>query len=443
MFPNHILDVANNHQGSVAHGKAIIDAVATAGAESVKFQYRDLSILHPELKTKHHDRFHETNLSYAERLELIDHARGLGLVPIVTPFDEKSVDMCIAHDVPILKVASCSADDWPLLEKMAAAGKPIIASTGGQDLAGIDNLYYFLKHRGVDFALMHCIAEYPTPMDHANLGMIDKMRRRYDVPIGYSGHEDGYEIGMLAVAKGAVILERHIALPTETIKINAYSLDPGGVNIWVEKCNAARAACGNQPFSQAERDGLKELKRGAYEIDGETRYCMPMTDISAGEHFSTLDQTTKQTRMYIHEYEGMFREADIPLRGQKELSHHYGLENFRQKGAFLVTVVNREYCKKLIALLPGQVHPSHSHSVKDETFQVLWGWMSVTLEGQEHHLNQGDLLHVPRASQHSFSAPDGCIFEEISTESVRGDSHYEDADISGMDPMKRKTLLDE
>lgn len=443
MFPKYILDVANNHQGSVDHCKAIIDAVKAAGADSVKFQYRDLSILHPKLQTKHHDRFKETNLSYDERLECIDFARQLDLIPIVTPFDEKSVDMCVAHDVPILKVASCSADDWPLLEKMASVGKPIIASTGGQDLAGIDNLYYFLKHKNLDFALMHCVAEYPTPMEHANLGMIDKMRRRYDVPIGYSGHEDGYEVGMLAAAKGAVILERHIGLPTEKIKINAYSLDPSGVNAWVKKCTAAWAACGDQVYSEAERDGLRELKRGAYEIDGEVRYCMPMTEVSAGEHFSALDPHTKQVRVYIHEYEGMFREAGIPLTGQKELSHHYGLDVFREKGAFLVTVVNREYCKKLIALLPGQAHPSHSHSVKDETFQVLWGDIKITLEGQQHHLTAGNLLHVPRASKHSFSTEGGCIFEEISTESIRGDSYYEDGKIAGMDPMKRKTLLDE
>lgn len=435
--------MANSHQGSVEHGKAIIDAVRASGADAVKFQYRDLSILHPGLKTKHHDRFRETNLSYSQRLELVDYARKLGLIPIITPFDEKSVDMCVAHNVPILKVASCSADDWPLLERMVATGKPIIASTGGLNLAGMDNLYYYLKHRNVHFAMMHCVAEYPTPSEHCNLGMIDRMRRRYDVPIGYSGHEEGYEIGMLAVAKGAQILERHVALPTKTISINAYSLDPSGVNMWVKKCNEARAACGTQVFTEAEVATLRDLKRGAHEIDGKIRYCMPLGNISAGEHYSTLDPQTKQIRVYIHEYEGMFREAGIPLRGEKELSHHYGLDNFRQKGAFIVTVVNREYCKKLIALLPGQEHPSHSHNVKDETFQVLWGWMTVQLEQQVHRLEVGDILHVPRAANHSFNAPNGCIFEEISTQSLRGDSRYEDKQISGMDPMKRKTLLDE
>lgn len=123
--------------------------------------------------------------------------------------------------IDIIKIASCSALDWPLIEKAASTGKPLIISTGGKTLSDIDKLYNFFSHKKCDFAFLHCIAEYPAPADHLQLDFIDRMNKRYrDITIGYSGHEDPDDntVAMLAVAKGAKILERHVALPTENIR---------------------------------------------------------------------------------------------------------------------------------------------------------------------------------------------------------------------------------
>src|SRR5690606_12377630 len=104
------------------------------------------------------------------------------------------------------KIASCSARDWPLLEKVAATGLPIIASTGGMRHDEIDDLVSFLQHRGCDFALMHCVSIYPTPDEACNLGVIAGFRERYPGrTIGWSTHappQDTAQVG-IAAALGA------------------------------------------------------------------------------------------------------------------------------------------------------------------------------------------------------------------------------------------------
>jgi N-acetylneuraminate synthase len=136
---------------------------------AIKLQYRDLdTFIHPDYvqrtDLKHIPRFLSTRLAAREFRRLVTASRHAGLLTMVTPFDEPSVDLALEHEVDILKVASCSALDWPLLEAIAVAGKPVICSTGGKSLADIDKVVSFFEHRYVkDLALLHCVALYPTP----------------------------------------------------------------------------------------------------------------------------------------------------------------------------------------------------------------------------------------------------------------------------------------
>jgi N-acetylneuraminate synthase len=498
----HIFEMANNHQGSVDHGRAVIREMGALAKEfgiraAVKLQYRDLdTFIHPDFlteegrkKVKHIDRFLGTRLTKGQFQELIEAIRAEGMLAVVTPFDEPSVDWCVEHDVDIVKVASCSADDWPLLEKISSTGKPIISSTGGQRIADIDNLYSFYTHRGANFALMHCVGIYPTPRERQTLDVIDRLRRRYPgIAIGYSGHEDpaDTDVVKIAVAKGAQILERHVGLAAEGISLNAYSMGPDLVRAWLEAAAAARTLCGGGPvrdggsvlvsekaIDQSERASLQDLARGVSAVGpikaGETLtrdkvyFAFPRRDgqLSTAEFrpgiVATKDYAadepitesmepdiTKAARRLIHDFHGMFNEAGIQVGPGRdiELSHHFGLEAFGQTGALLVNVVNAHYCKKLVAQLPGQDHPVHKHKIKDETFQVLWGDLHVTLDGTDHHLSPGDLLTVPHGTWHSFSSKTGVIFEEISTTSISGDSVYQDEKINALDPMWRKTVIE-
>jgi len=485
----NIFEMANSHQGDLQHGLNIIKEMGKIAKKynvkaAVKLQYRHYdTFIHPEFKDrtdiKHIPRFMSTRLSEEDFTQMVNAIKKEGMLSMSTPFDETSVDLCLEQDIDIIKVASCSAKDWPLLEKIAAAKKPVILSTGGLMLEDIDNLYNFFEHKNCNFAMLHCVAIYPAPADLLQLDIIDKMKKRYpDISIGYSGHEEPNDVIVpsMAIAKGAAILERHVGLPTDKIKLNKYSMSPEQADKWVETIVNARKACkfeDDKVITKEEIDSLESLSRGVYakiNIKKDTFikrsdvfFAMPYqhgqmksgdfkTGIVATKDYKTLEPVTeqpltnpmRQTRKIIHEVKGMLNEAGIILGHdfQIELSHHYGVESFRETGCAIVNIVNREYCKKLIIMLPNQKHPSHYHKLKEETFQILYGDMELVLNDERINLSVGETMTVKRMDWHSFSTVNGLIFEEISTTHRRNDSFYEDTAISELDPMQRKTFLE-
>jgi N-acetylneuraminate synthase len=486
-----IFEMANNHQGSVEHGLKIIEAMGKIRRHhgiraAVKLQYRDLdTFIHPAFRkskeVKHIPRFVDTRLSDSDFRRLVEAVREQEMVVVVTPFDEASVSQCVEHGVDIIKIASCSADDWPLIEAIADTHKPVIASTGGVSIYEIDNLASFFNHRKIDYALLHCVGLYPTTNEHVHLGFLTRLSHRFPgVPVGYSGHEapENLDVVCVAVSRGASILERHVGLATERIELNAYSMGPVQTAAWVAAALRARTINGrdtSKQTSQVELDSLRSLKRGVFASrpirQGETIsrqdvfFAMPCTagQTTSGE-FGRLRIVYAATRDYalndpiferadvdpvmeirriIHDAKGMFSEAHIVLADddQIELSHHLGVEKFRRVGALIVNVVNRTYCKKLILVLPGQRHPNHRHLLKEETFQLIWGDLQVKLNDASLDLRRGQKVLVERGNWHSFSSVNGAIFEEVSTTHVIGDSYYEDEAISRLDPVVRKTVL--
>jgi N-acetylneuraminate synthase len=127
----------------------------------------------------------------------------------------------------------------------------------------------------------------------------------------------------------------------------------------------------------------------------------------------------------------------LPNKISFEISHHYGLEKFNETGAVIINCVNRQYCKKIIVMLPGQKHPAHKHKIKEETFHVLYGDITILIDGVEETYKAGDMKLINRESIHSFSTQKGVIFEEISTQDIVNDSYYEDKKVT--DNNKRKT----
>ena len=212
-----IFELANNHQGSVAHGMRIVEAMSAIARRhgikaAVKLQYRDLdTFIHPDYAgrrdVKHIPRFLETRLGKGQFRELASGIRECGLKLVITGFDEPSVELALNHGVDILKIASCSAHDWPLLEEIAKAGKPIICSTGGLNIHEVDRVVNFFEHRSVaSMGLLHCVAIYPTPDEAQNLEFMRRMMRRYHQhTVGYSGHErpENLDAVRVAVAIGA------------------------------------------------------------------------------------------------------------------------------------------------------------------------------------------------------------------------------------------------
>lgn len=476
-----VFDIANNHMGDAEHGIKIINELRKATAVfdfpcAVKFQYRDLdTFIHPNYKDrfefKYVKRFQETRLSDAELFRLKQEVDNIGFISMCTPFDEKSVDKIINFDFDIIKVASCSFTDWPLLERIAETDKPIIASTAGATLDEIDRVVVFLEHRRKKFAIMHCVGEYPTLTAHLNLSQIDFFRNRYpNVTIGYSTHEDPSNLDAIkvAIAKDSKIFERHVGVATEKYSLNAYSSTPDQLREWLSSAQEALAMCGisgaRREIYEKERADLQGLMRGVFAKEDitigqkiaqeNTFFAIPILDgqiaannmskysefiahknLKAAEPIYFKDVLARDIREHVLKTIGKVRKmlieskVHLPHMLQFELSHHYGIDRLEDYGAIIINCVNRQYCKKLIIMLPGQRHPVHFHKKKEETFQILSGELILDLGHGEKAYRPGDIVLVERDAKHSFRSENGTIFEEISSTHYPDDSYYDDQDI--------------
>lgn len=489
--PLFILEMANNHMGDLAHGRALIAAMQAAvhGFDDFQFafklQYRDLdTFIHSSAKgradIKYVKRFEETRLSHAQYLELVTAIHAHGFISLCTPFDEPSVDLIEAHSVEMVKIASASFTDWPLLERIALVDKPVIASTAGASLDEIDAVVSFLVHRGKALTLMHCVAEYPTPDADLRLSQIDVLRTRYpNVRIGFSTHEDPADSVpvMMAVAKGATVFEKHVALEVGAYKANAYSATPDQVRTWLTAARRAFAMSGPaerlEPFPE-EGASLRSLRRGVFAVRpvaagqslrrDDVEFAFPPVEgqltanewskyahyttrvaIAAGEPVLQMAIDTSNDRSLVlnavRAVKALLTQGNIivPGRAHLEISHHYGMAKFPETGLSMITVVNREYAKKLLVMLPGQTHPEQYHHRKEETFVILHGTMRLWLDGEARDVAPGDVVTVSREMRHKFHTDTGVVFEEISSTHFVDDSFYTDSAIAAN--TQRKTIL--
>ena len=165
-----IFEMANNHQGSVEHAKRIVDDFGALAKEKglragIKFQFRQLdTFIHKDWRDsdlKYVKRFNSTRLKKEEFREIIEYARGYGLDIIATPFDNESLAWIEDLNVDIIKVASCSVDDWVLLRDIAKMNRRVIISTAGASMGVLTEVEDIMRNR--NFSFMHCVGEYPTP----------------------------------------------------------------------------------------------------------------------------------------------------------------------------------------------------------------------------------------------------------------------------------------
>ncbi len=489
--PLFVLELANNHMGDTNHGIHVIQEFSKICGKfpyqfAFKLQYRNLeSFVHPSMKgrmdLKYIKRFEETRLSRADFDILVRAIRENGFMAMCTPFDEASIPVIEEQKLDIIKVASCSFTDWPLLECIVKTDKPIIASTAGATLEEIDRVISFFTNRDKDFAIMHCVGEYPTPDEKMHLSQIDLLIKRYpNVRIGFSTHENPENIALvqLAVAKGACVFEKHVGVPTSNYPLNAYSCSPNQYFKWLEAFSYAMKVCGEGsqrlPLNENEQASLQSLRRGAFarnEIEAgqnisiedlffafppeEGQYtandfskytsltCTKKISVNQALHPDNceLNNSRSQILQIVQSVKDFLKKSNvvIPGRADLEISHHYGIERFVEIGLTLITVINREYCKKLLVTLPGQFHPEQYHEKKEETFHVLYGEVDLILNGESKKCGPGDVVTIEPGTKHAFRSESGCVIEEISSTHYTNDSFYTDPMI--MKNTKRKTLL--
>jgi len=283
LFENlFVLELANNHLGSVARGLKIVRDFGTVcrynGVKAaIKLQFRDVdAFVHPAFKGNQDLRYvkktEETKLSREDFSTLVAEIKYVGCIPMATPFDEASVDLCVDFDMPIIKVASSDINDWPLLEKIASTRRPTIVSSGGATEKSLDEVVQFFENRGIPLAINHCVSLYPSEDHELELNQIDYLRSRYpNHVIGLSTHEyHDWEASMyLSYAKGARTWERHIDIESEGVQVSPYCTTPEQADTWFRAFFKAIEMCGGSTQSRRvlprrEIEYLDALVRGAY-----------------------------------------------------------------------------------------------------------------------------------------------------------------------------------
>lgn len=146
---------------------------------------------------------------------------------------------------------------------------------------------------------------------------------------------------------------------------------------------------------------------------------------------------------YIARSVKLMKNAHIvfPKTATVNIYHHMGIDKLSETGAMFINVVNRDYCKSLVVMQPGQAYPNHYHRIKTETFYVLEGEFITNIDGVEHIIYPGEMIHIDRGQDHLFYTRTGTVFEEISTMYVPNDSVYTDEEIARKSYAQRRTSI--
>lgn len=277
-----VLEVANNHWGSVKRGLKIINDFAMVVRfnnvrAAIKLQFRDVdTFIHKDFIASKDIRYikktMDTKLTKEDYVKLTQAIHKGGCIVMATPFDEKSVDLCEELGIEIIKIASSDLNDWVLIEKIAKTKKPVIVSTGGSSLKDIDDLVTFFENRNIPLAINHCVSLYPSENGELQLNQIDFLKTRYpNHTIGYSTHEyhDWKASIMIAYAKGARTFERHVDIEADGIPVSSYCSLPEQVDTWIKAFLTAKEMCGasgqeKRIPSEKETVYLDALVRGVY-----------------------------------------------------------------------------------------------------------------------------------------------------------------------------------
>jgi N-acetylneuraminate synthase len=223
--PDHpplvIAEVGINHEGQIDKALQLVDAAAAAGAEVVKFQCHITEKEMVPTDMKPGDISDERLWDIIKRCELTEdeerrvqaYCTEKNVMYLSTPFSREAADRLLAMDVPAFKIGSGECNNYPLLDHVARMGRPMIVSTGMNDIASVRRTVEVIRRHDVPLVLLHCTSMYPTPYDKVRLGGIQDLQRTFPgISVGLSDHSMGIWTCLGAVALGAVVLEKHFTI---------------------------------------------------------------------------------------------------------------------------------------------------------------------------------------------------------------------------------------
>ena len=218
--PFVIAEVGINHEGEFEKAKQMVDAAVKAGVDCVKFQCHitEAEMIPTDMKPgeisdeRLWDIIKRCELTEDEERHLKVYCEKKGIIYLCTPFSREAADRLESIGVPAYKIGSGECNNIPLLEHIAQKGKPIILSTGMNDIESIRRSVAAIQKYDVPLMLMHCTSMYPTPYDKVRLGAVKELIDTFGLPVGLSDHSLGIYTCLGAVALGACALEKHFTI---------------------------------------------------------------------------------------------------------------------------------------------------------------------------------------------------------------------------------------
>ena len=223
-YPCYIIaEIGVNHKGKLSLAKKLIDASIESGVNAVKFQKRDLKSLYrkeslenPNSESQGFEillaELQEVELTKNDYMEIIDYCKKKKITFLCTPWDMPSVDFLEELDIAAYKISSGDMTNFPLIKYVSKTRKPMIISTGMSKIEEIEKMVSFVKEQNIPFVILHANSTYPSPIESLDLNLIPEFRKKFDLLVGFSGHEIGIIGSITAANMGAVIIERHITL---------------------------------------------------------------------------------------------------------------------------------------------------------------------------------------------------------------------------------------
>jgi len=300
---NHfvVAEVGNNHEGSFANAKKLIEEAAKTGVDAVKFQaYNVDKYISKNVDKERYNRLKRFQLSKNEFVKLSIIAKKNGLIFFATPFD---LDYCnfLKKIHTIFKISSGDNNHFPMIDRILSFNKPLIISTGLLNISQVEKLYSYIKKKkhSNELILMHCVSSYPTSYKEVNLSVIQYMIKKFkNCLIGYSDHTSGIECCIYASYLGAKVIEKHFTLDKNfsDFRDHKISADPQEMASMVKNIRNVKTILGNEKKIITKNELLniknlrrsicaaRDLKKGQFLNSSDFEYLRPELGISVNKY---------------------------------------------------------------------------------------------------------------------------------------------------------------
>lgn len=295
--PFIIAELSGNHDQSLDKALALVDAAAQAGADAVKLQTYTADTMTLDMRgpgfviedpkslwyrKSLYQLYEEASTPWDWHEAVFERCADRGMLGFSTPFDDSAVDFLERLGIPCYKIASFENTCIPLIQRVAATGKPLLISTGLASVEELDASVLAARDAGCDnLVLLKCTSSYPASPTQANLSTIPDMRQRYGCQVGLSDHTLGTAVSVASVALGATVIEKHFAFSREDGGVDAaFSLEPDELQELVDACRIAWQAIGRASYGPTENE-VRSLafRRSLYVV----------TDVAAGQKLTEAD----------------------------------------------------------------------------------------------------------------------------------------------------------